>query len=186
MPTLLALSGVSATGADKPLDGVDVSAVLRGREAKTPERDLYFFHGQTGLETEQMAVTAPDGWKLVVHGPDVRRAGAGGIRSGGAHKVQLFNVFEQTDRAAEKPEIVARLCEKAVVFRQSEPKQSLPPINRPPRDFQLPPKWRNPLATAPAGCHGDSGARIRSWTNSQPLGALKPEGSARQSPPRKK
>jgi arylsulfatase B len=150
MPTLLAFAGGKAEG-NKPLDGVDVSSVLTGKRAKTSERDLYLFNGQTGLETEQIAVTSPDGWKLVVVGPDVRREG--GYRTAG-HKVELFNVLEdpleKTDRAAEKPEIVAGLGEKVVAFRKSEPKESLPPINRPPRDFQPPPKWRNAPAATPA------------------------------------
>ena len=123
--------------------------MLTGTQPKATERDLYAFNGQTGLETEQNAVIAPDGWKLVVLGPDVRRSG--GFRTP-AHTVQLFNVLEdpleKTDRAAEKPEIVERLGAKIIAFRKSEPEKSLPPINRKPRNFEPPAKWRN---APPAG-----------------------------------
>jgi arylsulfatase A-like enzyme len=160
MPTLVALAGgvvVAAANSDKPLDGVDVSGVLAGKESKIPPRDLYFFTGQTGLETEQIAVTSPEGWKLVIKGPDVRRPG--GFRTP-QHKVELFNLaddpIEKTDHAAEKPEIVAQLGAKAVAFRQSEPKHSLPPINRKPRDFHPPPRWHNAPAAATAPASGGS------------------------------
>jgi arylsulfatase A-like enzyme len=150
MPTLLALAGGTARGS-KPLDGVDVSAALTGKSPTTADRDLYYFTGQNGLENEQIAVTAPDGWKLVVIGPDVRRDG--GV-SAPAHKVELFNVredpSEKTDRAGEKPDVVAKLSEKLVAFRKSEPKESLPPMNRVPADFKPPAKWHNAPATTPA------------------------------------
>jgi hypothetical protein len=56
--------------------------------------------------------------------------------------------LEKTDHAAAKPEIVTHLGAKAIAFRQSEPKHSLPPMNRKPRDFKPPPKWHNSPAPA--------------------------------------
>ena len=148
MPTLMHFAGGKAQG-ERPLDGVNVADALTGRSSETPKRDLYFFNGQTGLETEQLAVTTPEGWKLVVVGPDVRRDG--GYRTD-KHKVELFNVLEDPseakERSAENGEIVAQLGEKLVAFRKSEPKKSLPPINKPPRDFQPPPNWRNTPVSA--------------------------------------
>ena len=32
---------------------------------------------------------------------------------------------------------------KLIAFRQSEPKDSLPPINRKPKNFKVPPHWHN-------------------------------------------
>jgi arylsulfatase B len=147
MPTVLALGGPPTavdSPAPGPLDGIDVSPVLTGKQAKTPPRDLYYFHGQDGPQTEQIAVTSGDGWKLVVKGPDVRREG--GYRTP-AHTVELFNLsedpLERTDRATDHPQTVAKLGEKVLLFRRSEPADSLPPINRAPPGFRPPAQWRN-------------------------------------------
>jgi hypothetical protein len=108
------------------------------------KRDLYFFTGQGGLENEQLAVTTGDGWKLVVIGPDVRRPE--GISSE-KHKVQLFHLsedlLEKTDLAAREPERVKAMGAKLVEFRKSEPKKSLPPLNRKPAKFEAPVNWHN-------------------------------------------
>jgi hypothetical protein len=108
------------------------------------KRDLYFFDGQTGLEAEKIAVTSGDGWKLVVLGPDVRRAEG---YSSPKHRVQLFHLsedlLEKTDLAEKEPGRVKELGAKLVEFRKSEPKESLPPINRKPPRFEPPAKWHN-------------------------------------------
>ena len=149
MPTLFAFLGKAIEG-EKPLDGVDVSNVLTGQSPTAQDRDLYHFTGQTGLKTEQIAVTSPQGWKLIVKGPDVRREG--GYRAPG-HTIELFNLLddptERTDRSSEMPDLVNTLGEKLVAFRRSEPKESLPPINRKPADFNPPPQWRNTPAAKP-------------------------------------
>ena len=145
MPTLVKACGGKAEG-ERPLDGVDVMDVLTGKGAgeAVKSRDLYFFTGQTGLENEQLAITSGDGWKLVVVGPDVRRAE--GISSA-KHKVQLFHLSEdleeKTDLAAREPERVKAMGAKLVEFRKSEPKRSLPPINRKPARFEPPVNWHN-------------------------------------------
>jgi arylsulfatase A-like enzyme len=145
MPTLLRACG-GKTGADagKPLDGRDVFDVLAGKAAsdELKSRDLYFFTGQTGLESEQLAVTTGDGWKLIVVGPDVRREGGATTPQ---HRVQLFHLSEdlqeKTDLAAKEPQRVAEMARKLVEFRKSEPAKSLPPINRKPPQFVPPTKW---------------------------------------------
>jgi arylsulfatase A-like enzyme len=145
MPTIVrACGGKSAAVEGRPLDGRDVMDVLAGKPAgeELTSRDMYFFTGQTGLESEQLAVTSGDGWKLIVVGPDVRRpAGA----TTPQHRVQLFHLaedpLEKTDLAAKEPKRVEEMARKLVEFRKSEPEPSLPPINRKPPKFTPPAKW---------------------------------------------
>jgi arylsulfatase A-like enzyme len=154
MPTLLAACGGKLDAAALPVDGRDVLAVLRGPEgaAESPApRDLYFFTGQAGLEKEEIAITTPEDWKLIVTGPDVRRPG--GCAAPG-HRLDLFHLsedhLEKTDRAADEPARVKELSAKLEAFRKSEPATgSLPPMNRKPPQFQPPPKWHNAPAERP-------------------------------------
>jgi arylsulfatase B len=152
MPTVLKLCGGDVDkAAAGPLDGRDVGPVLAGRGDAPAPRDLYFFTGQGGLDNEQLAVISPDGWKLVIIGPDVRRPEG---FSSPKHKVELFHLsldpLEKQDLAAREPERVKALGEKLVAFRKSEPSASLPPLNRKPPKFQPPPKWHNAPASRPA------------------------------------
>lgn len=157
MPTLLALVDAKEVPANaKSYDGIDVSAALtaghsKGRSASAPRpRDLYFYHGQDGLDSEQQAVTNPEGWKLIVRGPDLRT----GVDGGGKREIELFNVFddpsETTDHASEKPELVADLTAKLVAFRQSEPEDAMQ-LTPQPRDFKPPTNWRNAPSQKPKG-----------------------------------
>ena len=160
MPTVLRAAGaggkgagVAAGAAAKPLDGLDVLDVLTGKSASAAlaARDLYHFNGQGGLETEQLAVTSADGWKLVVAGPDVRRPGGWQTPQ---HRVQLFHLaedeVEKADLAAKEPARVKDMAQKLVAFRKSEPESSMPPINRTPPKFRPPPRWRNADGAAPS------------------------------------
>ena len=146
LPTLLrACTG----GAALPmgLDGVDAFEALTGRDdAWVPQRDLYSFTGQNGIEKEQLAILSPDGWKLIIIGPDVRREG--GYRTP-SHRMELFHLdrdpCETTDRAAQEPERVRALGGNLVAVRRSEPEGAMVP--RPTTDDFKPPRhWRNPLA----------------------------------------
>ena len=154
MPTLLRACGAAPAAPAGPLDGRDVFDVLTGKSAgdELKSRDLYSFNGQSGLQSEQLAVTTGDGWKLIVIGPDLRR-------SDGAltpdHRAQLFRLaddpYEKTDLASKEPERVTRLARMLFEFRKSEPATSLPPINRKPPNFQPPARWQNARAAgAPA------------------------------------
>lgn len=147
-PVLPASAGASGSGA--ALDGRDVSDLLTGAPgAEPPARDLYHFHGQAGIEREQIAVMSADGWKLVVIGPDVRRPGGWQTDR---HRVELFHLaqdpHETTDLAAKEPKHVAELGAKLVAFRRSEPEQFMRPVNRKPPNFRPPPQWRNSKAAA--------------------------------------
>jgi arylsulfatase B len=146
MPTLLAASGVKQAEAAKAMDGQNVLDVLAGNPAAQAlrSRDLYFFDGQSGPETEQLAVISGEGWKLVISGPDVRREGAYATPR---HRVELFHLaedpLEKSDLAAKEPDRVTALARKLVEFRDSEPAESMPPVNRKPRGFEPPANWRN-------------------------------------------
>lgn len=141
MPTLL---GLIASRPPNGLDGVDASALLTGRSDSLPGRDLYSFTGQSGLQHEQLAVRAADGWKLVVIGPDVRRPA--GFRTPD-HRVELFRLTEDPgetrDVASEHRDVVKELGRKLVAFRNSEPASVQPTPNQAPDGFQPPKQWRN-------------------------------------------
>jgi arylsulfatase B len=151
LPTVLRVTGAPTAAPVGPLDGQDVFGALAGTDQGDAGRDLYFFTGQAGLEDEQLAVTTGDGWKLVVAGPDVRRAGWQTPQ----HRVELFHLaedpLEKTDLAAREPDRVTALGRKLVAFRKSEPATSLPPLNRKPPRFEPPAKWHN----APAAATGE-------------------------------
>lgn len=151
LPTILSAAGVPHVKTPNPLDGVDVLGVLTAKARAAfaaPQRDIYAFTGQEGLDHEQISVLSADGWKLIVTGPDVRRPG--GIDAPG-HKVELFHLsadlIEKDNVASSQPERVKELGAKLVAFRKSEPEHSLPPLNRKPKDFEVPKNWHN----APAG-----------------------------------
>ena len=178
MPTLLALLDVS----DLPhiskhfelsepetaqlISGIDVStALLNGSQGAIPQRDLFFFHGQNGLEREQLAVTTPKGWKLQIVGPDVRRDGGYETPK---HKVELYNVFddpnETKDLAEEQPQRVARLAAKLVAFRNSEPADAMPVAPKP-ADFVPPKNWRNAeTPAADASTHAQDASKVQTAT----------------------
>jgi arylsulfatase A-like enzyme len=148
MPTFLSLCGSTQKPKTGSFDGEDISDVLlSGSSGKAKPRDLYFFCGQWGLDKEQIAVTSPDDWKLVVIGPDVRRAG--GCEAPG-HRVELYRVnvdpLEQHDLAASEPARVKTMEAKLEAFRRSESRHSMPPINHKPTDFHPPAHWHNPPA----------------------------------------
>jgi arylsulfatase B len=157
MPTILRACGATAADNAAPLDGQDVFDVLTGKPAdeNLKSRDLYFFTGQAGLQSEQLAVTTGDGWKLVIVGPDIRRGDGAPTPE---HRVQLFHLaedpLEKTDLAAKEPARVKQLTRKLVEFRKSEPAASMPPANRKPPQFQPPQKWHIARdAGAPAGAN---------------------------------
>jgi arylsulfatase A-like enzyme len=89
LPTFAALAGASIPS-DRILDGRDVSAILRGEPgARSPHQALYYYAG------ENLRAVRSGPWKLHASG-------------------ELYNldedIGEQTDRAAERPEVAARLA----------------------------------------------------------------------------
>lgn len=139
LPTLMRIAGVKDHGG-KPLDGADAFDVLVGKTAEL-DRELYFYHGQSGPEDELLAVI--DGkWKLVILGPDVRRGGYPSAE----HRVMLFDIaadpYEKRDVSDQHVGVVGRLAAKLVAFRRLQPKGAVSPYGQGRRGFAPPPNWR--------------------------------------------
>lgn len=141
LPTLVRAAGGRAR-TNKPLDGIDVFDELTG--SQEIRRDVYAFTGQDGVEREMISINAADGWKLIVTGPDIRRAGGIDPKT---HKVELFHLsedlLEKTDLSEREPERVKELRAKLIAFRASEPAGALPTENVKPKDFVPPKNWHN-------------------------------------------
>ena len=103
MPTLLSLAGV-APSRERPLDGVDLSALLLKGEAPKARPLFWASLSNNGARSEAMR----DGpWKLVVNHP---KAKPGSFEN---EKVELYRLdrdpSEKTDLAAQEPEQTAAL-----------------------------------------------------------------------------
>ncbi len=98
MPTLLSLAGV-APAADRPLDGVDLSALLR--EGKAPEPRPFFWASLANNGARSEAIREGP-WKLVVNHP---KAEPGSFEN---ERVELYRLdsdpSEAVDLAASQPE----------------------------------------------------------------------------------
>ena len=137
LPTLMRVTGIE-DHRGKPLDGVDVLDVLTGERA-TLERDLYSLVGRTTVR-DQVAVLEGD-WKLVIIGPYLTEEGAAE-----ASVRQLFRLdedpLERHDLAADHPEVVARLTEKAIAFRALQPPNPVALYSEGEGMFVPPPNWQ--------------------------------------------
>jgi arylsulfatase A-like enzyme len=102
LPTIAALTGTRLP-ADRPIDGVDISALLAGT-AKSVRKEFLYYSANGSLE----GIREGD-WKLLELKGDARKSKESVADSG----VMLFNLAEdmgeQRNLAAEKPELVARL-----------------------------------------------------------------------------
>ena len=141
LPTLMSVAGLDGHGG-RPLDGRNVLEVLAGADPDGPARDLYSFVGQKNPGREQVSVIS-GAWKLVVIGPPLDRPG-----SAAASRKLLFRIeedpFEERDLAADRPDVAARLLDKAREFRALQPPNSVAPFGVGAEGFEPPPNWQFP------------------------------------------
>lgn len=137
--TLAACGG--AHGSERPLDGLDLLALLRG-ERPAPPRELGFVYGQDGPEAELVAIRTPR-WKLIVEGPDLTRGDDGVQRT-----FELFAIeddpFERVNLAESEPAVVGDLLERARRYRALQPAESVAPYWAGAEGFVPPREWRIP------------------------------------------
>ena len=143
-PTLRRIVGAPA-GRGRPLDGLDMSAVLKGQET-APDRDLYCYWGQDG-EVEKLTIFNTE-WKLVFDGEDVFKADL-------KDKEHLF-LFRLTDDPYEKRNVLSshrslagELLERLRAFRALRPAGGVPPYAEGREGFKAPPEWN--MDRYPAG-----------------------------------
>ncbi|MEM9643814.1 MAG: sulfatase-like hydrolase/transferase [Planctomycetota bacterium] len=141
MPTLLPLANVdSHVRGRKKLDGVNLHPLLSGAVAEAPNRDLYFYHGQSGEQQEPMAIISGQ-WKLVVIGPRLSR------QVSQDHEVMLYDLKrdpnESNDVAEAHPDVVGALMGRLVEFRNLQPENGVA-VYREGRDDYVPPRDWHP------------------------------------------
>ena len=125
-PTLVKLAG-GAPPSDRPFDGVDIAALLRG-EGPSPRQDLYYWSHNWESEPQLLAVR--DGrWKL--HFEDLYEWPQETFQP-----TELYDLHadpaERFDLAKQHPEIVERLTRKARKFHADTRMGALPPTHFPP------------------------------------------------------
>lgn len=136
LPTLMDIVGID-DHLPRPLDGVSLVPVIEG--TADLERDLFFYHGNYGPQTEEVAILSGD-WKLIVHGPDIRS----GVDE--RHQTMLFRIgqdpSEKNDLAASYPDIVRELEAKLVSHRALQPANAVEPFLSGRDGFRPPKDWR--------------------------------------------
>jgi len=140
LPTILSPANTSPESvACKEVDGIDLNPILSGKASALPSRDLYFYSGQQGEESETIAINSSP-WKLVVNGPSV----AGGSATG--REVQLYQLVQDPNEkqavSSSHPEVVEHLMKKLVAFRKLQPANSLPPYQDNQDGFVAPKDWK--------------------------------------------
>jgi arylsulfatase B len=141
LPTVAGLAG-SDEKSTKPLDGLNVLPVLNG-EQKELKRDLFFYHGQSGEQTELNALTTPE-WKLIILGPNLDKSDYRSEK----HQRMLFAIsedpFEKNNLAGKHPEVVAKLAGRMIEFRRLQPAIAVDQYNLKKSGFVPPESWRIP------------------------------------------
>ncbi len=148
-PTLLRVAGLGRRNGF-PSDGDDVLDILTGSQRERSDFEFFgYFNGRNlpgnnhlsdSYRLEQDAVFS-DGWKLVRLGPNLDRASDPKQDS----TIELFRIRndyrETRDVASEHPDVVSRLLDKIVRFRELKPKYALPIPLSPPDEWTPPADW---------------------------------------------
>ena len=141
MATTMDIAGIQENG--NPLDGVNVIPLLAGTSFQL-KRDLLFYHGQSGEDSEPIAIITEDGWKLLIVGPNVAKNSIISTK----HQVMLFNIesdpYEKVNLARKHPDKVKQLVTKLVAFRKLQPANAVPTYGSARGNFKAPKNWRIP------------------------------------------
>ena len=115
LPTLLGLAGREKPGGGKPLDGIDLSGVLRGK-TKAPDRTFYL--GQKAVISQQ--------WKLI---------------EGKLYRIDT-DPTERKDVSAANPAVLSRLAKRLNAFEKLAGKVKVAPYGSGRENFRAPADWR--------------------------------------------
>ena len=115
LPTLLGLAGREKPGGGKPLDGIDLSGVLRGK-TKAPDRTFYL--GQKAVISQQ--------WKLI---------------EGKLYRIDA-DPTERKDVSAANPAVLSRLEKQLNAFEKLAGKVKVAPYGSGRENFRAPADWR--------------------------------------------
>ena len=140
LPTILSLANKSPESVGcQAVDGIDLNPRLSGKARALPARDLYFYSGQQGEESETIAINSRP-WKLVVNGPSL----AGGSSTG--RDIRLYKLLEDPNETEElspsHPEVIESLMTKLAGFRKLQPANGLPPYKDEQTGFVAPKDWK--------------------------------------------
>ena len=139
LPTIMRIVGVSDNGG-KPIDGLDVLDVLRGKKAHL-DRDLFSYIGQRGENDEHIALTT-EKWKIVCIGPNI----IDDRFTFSDRQYSLFRIdrdpLEKENLSEAYPEILESLIQRLRDFRSLQPSDGVPPHNTGKQDFQAPREWK--------------------------------------------
>lgn len=135
-PTLKRVMGMAGAKDANPLDGIDMLDVLLGKAAM-PSRDWYTFQSSMVGSGEDFAVHSGP-WKLVVAGPSV-------LEETARMQAKLYRLEgdpgEEHNVAADNPQVVGELLDKARAFRRLNPASGVPRYGEGRKGFKAPRDW---------------------------------------------
>ena len=148
-PTLLRIAGLRERSGSQS-DGEDVIEILRGDQRQRDDFEFYgYFNGKnipgnnqlTDVERRELGAVIAGDWKLVRLGPNLDQVSDPRKDS----NVNLFRIlddpYEAADLAEKHPEVVSRLLDKLVRFRQLKPRNALPIPLEGPKGWAPPSDW---------------------------------------------